>query len=47
VDFASTTQALTKVRVRISSMWFIDYLTWHYIDGKWLITSKGFHLDSE
>jgi len=47
VDFASTTQALTKVRVRISSMWFIDHLTWHYIEGKWLITSKGFHLDSE
>jgi Putative lumazine-binding len=47
VDFASTTQALTKVRVRISAMWFIDHLTWHYIDGKWLITSKGFHLDSE
>src|SRR5262245_21536994 len=37
VDFASTTQALTKVRVRISSMLFIDHLTWHRIDGKWLI----------
>jgi Putative lumazine-binding len=47
VDFASTTQALTKVRVRISSMLFIDYLTWHRIDGNWLITSKGFHLECE
>jgi hypothetical protein len=47
VDFASATQALTKVRVRISSMLFIDYLTWHYIDGKWLITSKGFHLEGD
>jgi hypothetical protein len=46
IDFASATQALTKVRVRISTMWFIDYLTWHRIDGKWLITSKGFHLES-
>jgi hypothetical protein len=47
LDFASATQALTKVRVRIHNMMFIDYLTWHRIDGKWLITSKGFHLESE
>jgi hypothetical protein len=45
VDFASTTQALVKVRVRISAMVFVDHLTWHRIDGKWLITSKGFHLE--
>jgi hypothetical protein len=45
VDFASPSQALTKVRVRISSLVFIDYLTWHRIDGRWLITSKGFHLE--
>src|SRR5262245_29096284 len=31
VDFASPTQALVKVRVRISSMLFVDYLTWHHI----------------
>jgi hypothetical protein len=47
VDFASTTQALVKVRVRLSAMVFVDHLTWHRIDGKWLITSKGFHLESE
>ena len=47
VDFASSTQALVKVRVRISSMVFVDHLTWHRIEGKWLITSKGFHLESE
>ena len=47
VDFASATMALVKVRVRISSMTFVDYLTWHRIDGKWLITSKGFHLESD
>jgi len=46
IDFASSTQALTKVRVRIATMVFVDFLTWHYIDGKWLITSKGFHLES-
>ena len=47
VDFASPTQAMTKVQVRIVSMWFIDHLTWHRIDGRWLITSKGFHLQSD
>jgi hypothetical protein len=28
-------------------MEFVDHLTWHRIDGKWLITSKGFHLVSD
>lgn len=46
IDFASTTQAFTKVRVRINTMQFVDYLTWHRIDGQWLITSKGFHVES-
>ena len=46
IDFASTTQAFTKVRVKINTMLFVDYLTWHRIDGKWLITSKGFHVES-
>ena len=47
VDFASTTQALVKVRVRLSAMVFVDHLTWHRIDGRWLITSKGFHVESD
>jgi len=47
MDFASATQAFVKVRLRISSMVFVDYLTWHCIDGQWLITSKGFHLESD
>jgi hypothetical protein len=46
VDFASTTQALVKVRIRIMDGVFIDHLTWHRIDGKWLITSKGYYIDS-
>ena len=46
MDFVSPTMALTKVRVRLVTMVFLDYLTWHYIDGKWLITSKGFHVES-
>jgi hypothetical protein len=47
VDFASTTQALVKVRVRLSAMVFVDHLTWHRMDGRWLITSKGFHVESD
>jgi len=47
MNFVSPTMAFTKVRVRIVSMVFLDYLTWHYIDGKWLITSKGFHVESD
>lgn len=45
VDFASTDQALAKVRVRINAVVFVDYLTYHRIDGDWLITSKAFHVE--
>ena len=45
LDLASPTQAFTKVRLRITTMVFVDYLTWHFVDGRWLITSKGFHLE--
>ncbi len=33
VDLAAATQAFVKVRVRITSMIFVDYLTWHRIEG--------------
>jgi hypothetical protein len=46
MDFASTELAFVKVRVKIAAMVFVDYLTWHCIDDKWLITSKGFRLTS-
>ena len=46
MDFASPTQALVKVRVRINTIVFVDYLTYHRIDGEWLITSKGYHVES-
>ena len=39
MDFASRDMAFVKVRVRIAAMVFVDYLTWHKIGGKWLITS--------
>lgn len=43
MDFASATQALVKVRVRIGPTLFTDYLTYHRIGGDWLITSKAYH----
>ena len=46
MDFASPTQALVKVRLRLNTAVFIDYLTYHRIEGEWLITSKGYHLES-
>ena len=45
VDLASDNQALVKVRVRIAAIVYIDYLTYHRVDGAWLITSKGFHIE--
>ena len=36
--------AIANVRVRIGQICFIDYLTFHRIDGPWLITSKAFHV---
>ena len=43
LDFTSPTQALAKVRVRIHDMVFVDYLSYHKVDGRWLITSKAYH----
>lgn len=45
MDFASDTQAMVKVRVRLNASTFIDYLTYHRINGEWLITSKGYHVE--
>jgi hypothetical protein len=45
IDFASADQALVKVRVRINGVVFVDYLTYHRIEGNWLITSKAFHVE--
>lgn len=47
MDFASATLAFVKVRLRMNTMTYVDYLTWHCIDGQWLITSKGYHLESD
>jgi hypothetical protein len=37
--------AVAKVRVRIGQSCFVDYLVFHCIDGKWLVTSKAFHIE--
>ena len=44
IDFASETQAVAKVKVRIGQNLFIDYLVYHKIDGDWKITSKAYHI---
>jgi Putative lumazine-binding len=45
MDFASSTQAVVKVRVRIDTVVYIDHLSYHRIDGTWLITAKSFHIE--
>jgi hypothetical protein len=45
VDFASPTQAIVKVRVRINTEQYLDYLSWHCIDDAWRITAKSFHVE--
>ena len=45
VDFASPTQAMVKVRVRIDPLQYLDHLSYHRIDGTWLITAKSFHVE--
>jgi hypothetical protein len=45
IDFASPAQAMVKVRVRIDAILYLDYLSYHCIDGAWLITAKSFHVE--
>jgi hypothetical protein len=45
MDFASPAQAMVKVRVRIDTILYLDYLSYHCIDGAWLITAKSFHIE--
>jgi hypothetical protein len=37
-------RATAKLRVRIGQTRFVDHLIFHRIDGKWLVTSKAFHI---
>jgi hypothetical protein len=45
IDFASPSQALVKVRVRVDAMLYADYLSFHLIGGAWRITAKSFHVE--
>ncbi|KJC59751.1 hypothetical protein UP10_16540 [Bradyrhizobium sp. LTSPM299] len=45
VDFASLDQALVKVRVRINTIIYVDYLSFHLVNGCWLVTAKSFHAE--
>jgi hypothetical protein len=45
VDFASSTQAFAKVRVRMNTTVFVDYLVFHRVEDEWMITSKAYHVD--
>ncbi len=46
VDFTSPSQALAKVRVRINTIVYVDYLNYHRVDGEWLVSAKAFHVES-
>jgi hypothetical protein len=45
VDVASSSQALVKVRVRVDTILYLDYLSFHLIGGSWLVTAKSFHVE--
>jgi Putative lumazine-binding len=45
VDLASPTQAMVKVRVRIDTVVYVDYLSYHSTNDTWLITAKSFQIE--
>ena len=44
IEHTAPDLAAAKVRVRIGQIGFVDTLVFHRIDGKWLVTSKAFHV---
>jgi hypothetical protein len=36
--------AAAKVRIRIGQTEFVDHLIFHRIDGRWLVTTKAYHI---
>jgi hypothetical protein len=44
VEYTAPELATAKVRVRIGQTCFLDHLIFHCVDGKWLVTSKAFHV---
>ncbi len=45
IDFASPTQAIVKVRVRIDTILYLDYLALHSIGDTWRVTAKSYHIE--
>ena len=45
IDETSHNMANAKVRVRIGQICFLDHLILHRIEGRWLVTAKGFHVE--
>lgn len=46
VDVASPDQALVKVRVRIDTIVYVDYLSLHLLHEGWRVTAKSFHVEA-
>ena len=44
IDQTAPDLAIAKVRVRAGQTGFVDHLVFHRIDGRWLITTKAFHV---
>lgn len=44
IEYTAPDIAIARVRVRIAQTSFVDCLVFHRIDGKWLVTSKAFHV---
>jgi hypothetical protein len=44
IENTASDLAAAKVRVRIGQTSFVDHLIFHRLDGKWLVTSKAFHI---
>ena len=44
IEHTAADLAAAKVRVRIGQTCFVDHLIFHRIGGRWLVTSKAFHI---
>jgi hypothetical protein len=46
MDFASATQALVNLRVRVDMIVYVDYLSYHFVGSDWPISANAFHVES-
>jgi hypothetical protein len=46
LDITSPMQGLAKVRVRINTLVYVDYLSYHRVNGEWLVSAKAFQVES-